>query len=130
VGFYSNVDPSFLPASRWERRDCVSIYVEKAYCEGEKPTKQELDKLCQDIVEELQEWGWIKATEVVDPTWIDVAYTWSWPGSKWREKALKALEEHGIYQVGRYARWVFQGIADSIRDGFVSAAAFGEKFSE
>lgn len=104
--------------------------MEKAYCEGEKPTKQELDKLCQDIVEELQEWGWIKATEVVDPTWIDVAYTWSWPGSKWREKALKALEEHGIYQVGRYARWVFQGIADSIRDGFVSAAAFGEKFSE
>ncbi|MEM1944275.1 MAG: protoporphyrinogen oxidase-like protein [Nitrososphaerota archaeon] len=122
VGFYSNVDSSFLPASRRERRDCVSIYVEKAYREGEKPSKQELDKLCQDIVEELQEWGWIKEAEVVDPTWIDVAYTWSWPGSRWREKSLKTLEEHGIYQVGRYARWVFQGIADSIKNGFVAGS--------
>ena len=57
---------------------------------------------------------------MVDPTWIDVAYTWSWPGSTWRVKALKALEEHGIYQVGRYARWVFQGIAESIKDGFIA----------
>ena len=30
-----------------------------------------------------------------------------------------ALEAHGIYQVGRYGRWAFQGIADSIRDGFI-----------
>jgi len=120
VGFYSNVDASFLPASHRERRDAVSIYVEKAYQEGERPEQAELDHLAGDIVQELQEWGWIREAEVVDPTWIDVAYTWSWPGSKWREKALKALEEHGIYQVGRYARWVFQGIADSIRDGFIA----------
>ena len=101
----------------------MSIYVEKAYREGEKPDKAELEVLCKAIVEELKDWGWIEEAEVVDPTWIDVAYTWSWPGSKWRQKALKVLEEHGIYQVGRYARWVFQGIADSIRDGFLVASA-------
>ena len=56
--------------------------------------------------------------DVVDPTYIDVAYTWSWPGSRYRVKALQALEEREIHQVGRYGRWVFQGIADSIRDGF------------
>jgi len=123
VGFYSNVDPSFLPASCRERQDCVSIYVEKAYRQGEKPSPSELERLSWDIVHELQEWGWIKEAEVVDPTWIDVAYTWSWPGSSWRGKAIKALEEHGIYQVGRYARWVFQGIADSIRDGFIAGAS-------
>ena len=123
VGFYSNVDPSFLPASRREHRDCVSIYVEKAYREGKKPSQAELDRLAWDIVQELQEWGWIKEAEVVDPTWIDVAYTWSWPGSTWRAKALKALEEYGIYQVGRYARWVFQGIVDSISDGFIAGCA-------
>ena len=60
---------------------------------------------------------------MVDPTWIEVAYTWSWPGSRWRQKALKALEQHGIYQVGRYARWVFQGIADSVRDGFYAGSS-------
>jgi hypothetical protein len=26
--------------------------------------------------------------------------------------------------VGRYARWVFQGIADSIRDGLLVGASF------
>ena len=59
----------------------------------------------------------------MDLTWIDVAYTWSWPGSKWRQEALRVLEEHDIHQVGRYGRWVFQGIADSIRDGFVVGGA-------
>ena len=29
------------------------------------------------------------------------------------------LKSYGIYQIGRYGRWIFQGIADSIRDGFV-----------
>ena len=123
VGFYSNVDASFLPASRRERREGVSIYVEKAYREDETPSQAELERLARDIVHELQEWGWIQEAEVVDPTWIDVAYTWSWPGSTWRQKVLKALEELGIYQVGRYARWVFQGIAESINDGVMAGGA-------
>ncbi len=114
---------SCLPASQREHQDCVSIYVEKAYREGEKPVQAELERLAWDIVQELQNWDWIKEAEVVDPTWIDVAYTWSWSGSAWRMKAIKALEEHGIYQVGRYARWVFQGIADSIRDGFIAGSS-------
>jgi len=123
VGFYSNVYHSFPPASRRERREGVSIYVEKAYRGEERPSQAELERLARDIVQELQEWGWIQEAEVVDPTWIDVAYTWSWPGSTWRIKALKALEEYGIYQLGRYARWVFQGIADSIRDGFIAGSS-------
>ena len=118
VGFYSNVDVSFLPASARERNDRVSIYVEKAYREGEAPSRDEMERLSQEIVKELQEWGWIRDVEVVDPTWIEVAYTWSWPGSRWRAKALKVLEEYGIYQVGRYARWVFQAGA-ALRYGAV-----------
>jgi len=123
VGFYSNVDVSFLPASARRGQGRVSIYVEKAYPEEQKPDESEIKVLCKDVVRELQEWGWIEETEVVDPTWIDVAYTWSWPNSHWRAKALKALEEHGIYQVGRYARWVFQGIADSIKEGLIAGGA-------
>lgn len=123
VGFYSNVDSSFLPTSARETRDRVSIYVEKAYLETRRPGESEIKALCEEVVSELQEWGWIQEAEVVDPTWIEVAYTWGRPGSKWREKALTLLEEHNIYQVGRFARWVFQGIADSIRDGLYAGSA-------
>jgi protoporphyrinogen oxidase len=124
VGFYSNVDASFLPSSSRESNNRVSIYVERAYLGGQKPSPQVVAEYSESTVRELQEWGFINDVEVVDPTWIDVAYTWCWPGSRWRAAGLKALEEHGIIMVGRYGRWVFQGIADSIRDGlFVGASA-------
>jgi protoporphyrinogen oxidase len=125
VGFYSNVDVTFLPLSARKAKERVSIYVEKAYLEGQKPDKGEAKALCEAVVRELQEWGWIGEVEVVDPTWIEVAYTWSWPGSRWREKALKTLEEQGIYQIGRFGRWVCQGIAESIKDGLMAGGAVG-----
>jgi len=62
-------------------------------------------------------------TEVVHPSWVDVAYTWRFPGSRWRERAIEALAGIGIQQVGRYARWQFQGIADSIQEGFETGEA-------
>ena len=40
---------------------------------------------------ELQSDGIIGEVEVVHPTMVDVAYTWSWPGSHWREDAIAAL---------------------------------------
>ena len=123
VGFYSNVDASFLPASSRTDRDRVSIYVERSYPGGQKPSEEEIRTYAEKALGELREWGFIGEAEVVDPTWIDVAYTWSWPGSKWKQLALKTLEEKGIYQVGRYGRWAFQGIADSIRDGFIAGAS-------
>lgn len=123
VGFYSNVDKSFLPRSSRERNDRVSIYVERAYPGGQKPTKDETAQYTKDVLMELQHWQFIEEVDVADPTWIEVAYTWSWPKSRWKETALKELEKHGIFQVGRYGRWSFQGIADSIRDGFYVGAA-------
>jgi len=123
VGFYSNVDRSFLPKGAREKGDRVSIYVERAYVGGQRPSDAEQQAYGQAVVKELQAWGYIGAAEVVDPTWIDVAYTWQRPGSKWRAQAMAALEAQSIYPVGRYARWTFQGIADSIRDGFYAGSA-------
>jgi hypothetical protein len=40
----------------------------------------------------------------------------------YRATALKVLEGHDIQMVGRYARWTFQGIADSLRDGLYVGA--------
>lgn len=130
VGFYSNVDPSFLPASARASRNRVSIYVERAYPGGRKPSPAEVQTYAQAAVRELQGWEFLAEAEVVDSTWIDVAYTWSWPGSKWRAAALAALAEHDIQMVGRYARWTFQGIADSIRDGLYVGAANREPGSK
>jgi protoporphyrinogen oxidase len=123
VGFYSNVDRSFLPASAREQKDRVSIYVERAYVGGTRPSEADVTEYAIGVTKELQSWGFIKQAEVVDPTWIDVAYTWSWPASRWKQQALAQLETHGIYQVGRYGRWIFQGIADSIRDGFFAGTS-------
>lgn len=124
VGFYSNVDRSFMPKSARADNNAVSIYVERAYLAGEKPTDAEVRQYADDVVRELQDWGYITEAEVVDPTWIDVAYTWSYPNSQWKKQAMQQLEEHGIYAIGRYGRWVFQGIADSVRDGFYAGASF------
>lgn len=136
VGFYNNVDNAFLPRShRPESRahangfgdhaSAASIYVERAYVGGRPaPAPEEVQAYADAVVQELQDWGFIGEAEVVDPTWIDVAYTWSWPKSKWKSQAMKALEAHDVYPVGRYARWIFQGIADSIRDGFYAGSSF------
>jgi protoporphyrinogen oxidase len=122
VGFYDNVDPGFLPCSMRTTREVVSLYVERAFIGGQRPTAEESQAYSQQVIRELQDWKFIGEPLLADTTWIDIAYTWSWPGSLWCEEALTALEAVGIRQVGRYARWKFQGIADSIQAGLVAGA--------
>jgi hypothetical protein len=124
VGFYSNVDASFVPGASDEDSENVGIYVERAYAGGAQPTADQLATFAAATVEELKKWGFVEDVHMVDPTWIDVAYTWSWPDSRWRWDAMKALESHSIFPVGRYGRWNFQGIADSLKDGFIAGGAF------
>jgi len=130
VGFYSHVDPSFLPLSTRQNGDRTSIYVEKAYMGGKRPTQEQTEALITAVVQELQDWCWIEDVEVADPTWVETAYTWVWPNSPWRQEAMRILQEHDIYQVGRYGRWAAkltdQGISQSIRDGLYAGASFRE----
>jgi protoporphyrinogen oxidase len=123
VGFYSNVDASFLPASSRIDQGRVSIYVERAYPGGARPGRREIERYSASAAAELQRWGFIDEVEVLDSSWVEVAYTWSWPHSRWKQQALSILAQHDIEQVGRYGRWIFQGIADSIRDGLYVGAA-------
>ena len=118
VGFYSNVDSSFLPLSSREELDRVSIYVEKAYPNGLKPTDDEINIYTESVIKELREWDFIDKAETVHPTWIEVAYTWAKPSSNWKNKSIELLKNNNIIQVGRYGRWNFQGIAESIYEGF------------
>jgi len=123
IGFYSNIDNSFLPVSSRKDNSRVSIYVEKCYIGGNKPNEEEIKKLCSNVIEELQGWSFIDDVEIVDSNWINVAYTWQYPNSKWKDKALSILKKHSIYQIGRYGKWHFQGILDSIKDGLLAGAS-------
>jgi protoporphyrinogen oxidase len=122
IGFYDNVDPHFVPPDDGRGRR-VSIYVERAFVGGERLSDEATARYADQVVQELRDWGFITDVEVLDPTWIEVAYTWSWPGSRWVAEATSALAAHGVYAVGRYGRWVFQGIAESLAEGFSAGAA-------
>jgi protoporphyrinogen oxidase len=121
IGFYSNVNSSFLPINSQDR---VSLYVERSFAEDTILADEFLMDYVKQVVSELRDWQFIESVDVVDSTYIKAAYTWSWPKSTWKLLALKKLEANGIYSVGRYGRWIFQGIADSIRDGFIVGSCF------
>ncbi len=123
VGFYSNVDQSFLPQKYRDTGEKVSMYIERSFAGGRKPSDHEISAYIEDVEKELKSWGWIEEVNFVDVTWIDVAYTWSWPDSRWSQIALGKLRENNIFSIGRYGRWSFQGIADSIKEGLTMGAA-------
>ena len=118
--------PTWIAAS-FQRRlataTIASLSTSRELIPGREPDAEAVAQYAEDVVAELQSWGFIGDAEVVGSTWIDVAYTWSWPNSRWKSEALRALEEQEVLMVGRYARWLFQGIADSIRDGLFAGAA-------
>lgn len=117
VGFYSNVDDSFLPRTSRGRGDRVAIYAEKAYRGPGNLSRKEMAAVCRKTVDELKGWGFIKNTEAIDVNLIDYAYTWRYPGSSYPKKAIDRLARHGIFSIGRYGKWRFQGIAESIKEG-------------
>jgi len=106
AGFYSNIDATFAPPGK------VSIYVEKAYQTHELFT----NGYVQQAVQELKDWGWIKSVEVIEENWVEYAYTWMYKTTP-RKEYLKLLAKHDVKSIGRYGRWKFQGIAESILDG-------------
>jgi protoporphyrinogen oxidase len=117
VGFYSNVSDDFLPAS--VRHGCthVGLYVERCMKELESDDEAEIVRRTTATIEELVAWGFIESVEVVDRSFVKYAYTWSWIDSRWKEIAIRLLKEVGIVQAGRYGRWTFQGMLDSLLEG-------------
>lgn len=122
LGFYSNVDDHFLPRSYRGRASHAAIYVERAFPGGGgKPDDATMERYAQSVIDELHEWGFIEDVEVISRNWVEVGYCWRRPGSQWQSKAIHLLRDHGIYQVGRFALWTTQGIADSMKQAFALA---------
>lgn len=119
IGFYSNVDESFLPPSR-RGGNYVSAYVERAFAAGQRCDGESRRRYVAAVIEELRDWQFIDDVEVVDESWVETAYTWSWIDSDWRRRALAALANHGVHAVGRFGRWHFQGIGASFEEGLAT----------
>ncbi|MDR4499245.1 MAG: hypothetical protein MRK02_15205 [Candidatus Scalindua sp.] len=120
IGFYSNVDHSFLPRSLQGKNDRVSMYIESAHTNRSGLSRKEISEYKNNVLEELYEWEYISGVEVIDANWIETAYTWSYPYSSWKLDALDLLKKNNILQIGRYGKWHFQGIADSIHEGLMA----------
>lgn len=118
IGFYSNIDDQFHPQSPDEKKR-VSLYVERAYSGQTKPSETDITQYMTEVVKELQSLGYVTEVEVLDPSWIDCAYTCELPDSQWRNKALATLNTLGITSLGRYGRWRSQGISESLGEGLL-----------
>jgi protoporphyrinogen oxidase len=119
VGYYSNVDPLFLPAGRQNDPSLASLYIETAFRGGHRPSAEATQTLVASIISELQQNGLIDKVETADPTWIDVAYTWKRPGSDWVARATALCQAYGVEPAGRFGRWSFQGISASLKEGLL-----------
>ena len=107
VAFYTNVDPSKAPEGK------VGLSVEIALKHDEAYREQRT----WEVIKELQYWGWIGKIITVKTDYVPCAYTWQYN----REdvpNAISWLEERDIISTGRYGKWKFQGLTQSIEDGF------------
>jgi protoporphyrinogen oxidase len=105
VQFYSNVDQAFAP------KGMVGLCVEKAFFHS-SPSEGYIDH----ILYRLEKLGWIGKVKTWDASWVPYGYTWLYPHSK-REQYISYLKDNGIDSIGRYGKWKFQGVAESIQDG-------------
>jgi len=122
VGFYSEVDSSFVPTDR--KRELVSLYAEKGFASEHAPTAAETAQLEAEVVHELRDWGFIEEALVVSSTVTVPAYTWHWIGSSWSERTRQQLAAHDILQIGRYGAWRFQGMGASFEEGQAAASCW------
>lgn len=105
MGFYSNVDRKFAPEGM------ASMYLE--WAESHK-RKASMD----GVITELMREQIIKKVVTYDVNYLNPAYTWKPIDSTWREDTIEALEKKDILMTGRYGRWHFQGIAESLKEGY------------
>lgn len=109
LAFYSNVDEKRAPYGK------VGLSVELAF-PGMPPEKIDVLRATNEVIKELKLWRFIGDTVVVDPTYVRVAYSWLY-NEKDKDDAIKWLKSRGITSTGRYGKWKFQGLVESIADG-------------
>ncbi|MFN3412632.1 MAG: protoporphyrinogen/coproporphyrinogen oxidase [Thermoanaerobaculum sp.] len=121
VGFYTNVAPHFRPLE--STVPLAGLYIERSFLPGALPQGEDLTAAAQAMVQEVVDLGYLEEVLVVHWNTIPKAYTWRWPGSRWQQEAQQLLLENGVVPAGRFGRWTFQGIAESLAQGLLIGAA-------
>lgn len=109
VAFYTNVDPSKSPHGK------VGLSVEFSF--KEDPISRFSASKVDETIKELQDWGWIGDVITYSLDRVPCAYTWQY-NKEDVPNALAWLKERDIISTGRYGKWSFQGLTQSIEDGF------------
>jgi len=112
IGYYTNVSEWFLPQNL-RKKGYVSIYIERVFHPSNVPKK--FDNLVQSILNEAQELGLIGEPIYFDYEYIEVAYTWKYPNSKWDREVINSLLNYNIIAIGRYSTWgMIEGIVECV----------------
>lgn len=120
LGFYTNVASHFRPPD--SSVPLAGLYIERSFLPETLPQGEELTKVAHAMIQETVDLGFLEEPLVMHWNTIPTAYTWRWPGSQWQQEAHNLLLENGIIPAGRFARWNFQGIADSLAQGLLIGA--------
>jgi hypothetical protein len=112
VGVYSHLPDDHAPAGH------VSLYVETAWT-GSAATPP-ISKHAARVVDFLDRLGWVRGADlkVAAANWIDCAYvhfTRRMPAV--RDEIIAVLRENGVFPIGRYGRWDYLSMEDSIFSG-------------
>ena len=108
IGFYSNFASSCAP------KGCTSLYVEVGYSKSLK------EDLSQEILDQIEELGIIEKEKIecISEFSMKNSYVKFLHGSKEAsDKIISELEKNNIYMIGRYGKWDYNSMEDSILDG-------------
>jgi protoporphyrinogen oxidase len=108
VGVYSNISWGLCPP------DCAALYVEVATpCD----TPLRLAQMQPRVLEALAHLGWVDPSAIlcVSTSAIPCAYVHHTPETaQFTPWAKQALRSHGVIPIGRYGRWDYTSMEDSI----------------
>jgi len=122
IGFYSHLPVEFVPPKM------TSVYVEAAVAAGDP--RPPLPDLVERIFCSLEQRDWIdrKRISVAAVNWIDCAYIHFTPPRKRILPGLwRAMADRSIHPIGRYGRWDYLSMEDSILSGVETARRLLEK---
>ncbi len=110
IAFYTNVDHTKAPEGKVGLSVEIGLY-------GVDYEELDLDYIIYHVVNELQSWRFIGNVITVDPSFVKTAYTWLHDKDD-ANKEIAWLKERDIISTGRFGKHKFQGLVDSIKDGF------------
>ena len=112
IGFYSNFNNSLAP------KGCSSIYVEVGLCDNLNPN---VSFLVNRILQDLSKIGFFDLSKIISMhnLWMPTSYVhFTNESTNSAKEILEKFKNFNVLSAGRYGRWEYTSMEDSIIDGF------------